>query len=38
VSPQSADGTYVLPVKKQVRTAEGIGAGDTVDVRIELVD
>lgn len=27
---------YVLPVKKAVRTAEGIEAGDTVAVRVEL--
>lgn len=30
--------TYVLPVKKAVRSAEGIDVGDTVHVRIALVD
>lgn len=37
VFPQSSDGTYVLPVKKQVRTAEAISEGDRVQVRIEIV-
>ena len=34
----STSGTYVLPIKKAVRTAESIGTGDTVHVRITLVD
>lgn len=38
VFPQSSEGTYALPVKKQVRSAEGITAGDTVEVRLELVE
>ena len=38
VFPQSADGTYVLPVKKQVRSAEGIRAGDEVAVHLALVE
>ena len=29
---------YVLPVKRDVRESEGIAAGSTVGVRIELVD
>ena len=29
--------TYVLPLKKSVRHAEGILAGDVVDVRLKLV-
>jgi hypothetical protein len=37
VFPQSSDGTYVLPVKKQVRIAEAISEGDVVQVRIEVV-
>ncbi len=36
--PDSKARSYVLPVKKPVRTAEGIVAGDQVDVPIELVD
>jgi hypothetical protein len=30
--------TYVLPVKKAVRTAEGLDVGDTVRVRLTLVE
>ena len=30
--------TYVLPVKKAVRAAEGLEIGDTVRVRLTLVD
>lgn len=38
VFPDSKRGAYVLPVKKEVRRAEGIDTGDEVDVTIELVD
>ena len=38
VFPQKSDGTYVLPVKKQVRTAEGITVGDEVSVHLEVLD
>lgn len=34
VFPSNEQKTYVLPIKKSVRTAEGIGPGD--DVRVEL--
>lgn len=34
----SASGSYLLPVKKQVRRSEGLEAGDVVDVSLELVD
>lgn len=34
--PEKASGTYVLPVKKAVRAAEGIDDGDTVAVEIGL--
>ncbi|MBO3103424.1 DUF1905 domain-containing protein [Cellulomonas sp. zg-ZUI168] len=30
--------TYVLPVKKAVRVAEGLDVGDPVRVRLDLVD
>lgn len=33
-----SSGTYVLPIKKVVRTAEGIDTGDLARVRITLVD
>jgi hypothetical protein len=38
VFPDKASGSYVLPVKKQVRTAEGLLAGDLVRVDLELED
>ncbi|MGW7683671.1 DUF1905 domain-containing protein [Kribbella sp. NPDC054772] len=34
----SKTGTYVLPVKKQVRTAEELSEGAPVETRLELVD
>lgn len=34
--PDSKQQSYVLPVKKAVRQAEGIEAGDDVRVRLEL--
>ena len=36
--PSKEEGAYVLPVKKAVRTAEGLGDGDPADVTITLVD
>lgn len=38
VFPDSKRSSYVLPVKKAVRTAEGIGAGDDVEVALEVLD
>lgn len=38
VFPDSTAGAYILPVKKAVRAAEGIGEGDPVDVRLELLE
>lgn len=38
IFPDNRARTYVLPVKKAVRRAEGIEAGDTVRVRLTLVD
>lgn len=37
VFPQSSSGCFILPVKKEVRRAEGIEAGDVVDVALRLV-
>lgn len=34
--PEGKAGPYVLPVKKAVRTAEGIDEGDTVTVALAL--
>ena len=38
VFPDSKLGSYVLPVKKAVRTAEGLEAGGDVLVELEVVD
>jgi hypothetical protein len=38
VFPDSKLGSYVLPVKKSVRTAEGLDAGGDVLVELEVVD
>lgn len=37
VFPDRKRGTYVLPVKRAVRTAEGIVAGATVDVELRVL-
>lgn len=38
IFPDKTRGTYVLPIKKAVRTAEGVGAGGTARLRLRLVD
>ena len=38
VFPDSKIGTYLLPVKKSVRQAEDLEAGDVVPVHLNLVD
>ncbi|MEV6930675.1 DUF1905 domain-containing protein [Dactylosporangium sp. NPDC051485] len=37
IFPGGPEGTYVLPVKKSVRRAESLSAGDTASVTVELV-
>ena len=36
IFPQSAEGPYVLPVKRAVRVEHGLDVGDSVRVRLEL--
>lgn len=36
IFPSAQSGVFLLPVKAAVRKAEGIGAGDTVAVAVEL--
>ena len=36
IFPDAKTGVYVLPLKKAVRKAEGVEAGDTVTVKVEL--
>lgn len=35
--PDNRSDSYLLPVKKAIRTAAGIGAGDVVDVEVALI-
>lgn len=35
--PDSKLGSYVLPVKKAVRTAEGLDVGDTTAIELALI-
>lgn len=37
IFPDSKAGTYVLPVKRQVRDREGIAPGDVVDVHLTVL-
>ncbi|MGB6231151.1 MAG: DUF1905 domain-containing protein [Litorimonas sp.] len=37
VFPDKASGGYLLPVKKAVRAAEGLAAGDEAHVTLEIV-
>jgi hypothetical protein len=32
------DGKYALPIKKSIRRAEGIGAGDVVTVKLRTIE
>lgn len=36
IFPSSGTGAYVLPLKRAVRDAEGLGEGDTASARVEL--
>jgi len=38
VFPDAKSGTYLLPVKKPVRTAEHLTPGDEVETNLELLD
>ena len=38
IFPDSASGTYALPIKRAVREAEGLVVGDTAAVTVELLD
>lgn len=37
VFPSKETGGYVLPIKKAVRTAEGLGVNDIADVTLEIL-
>ena len=36
IFPDKRSGTYVLPLKKEVRRAENIDAGDTISLALEI--
>ncbi|GII75247.1 hypothetical protein Sru01_02290 [Sphaerisporangium rufum] len=38
IFPDGARGTYALPIKRAVRTAEGLDVGDVATVTVELLD
>ncbi|HSM01826.1 MAG TPA: DUF1905 domain-containing protein [Acidimicrobiia bacterium] len=38
IFPDRGSGNYVLPVKREVREAEGLEAGDVVEVALRLAD
>jgi hypothetical protein len=38
IFPASGNGGYVLPIKRPVRKAEALEAGDTATVTVELLD
>lgn len=38
VFPEKKSGCFLLPVKKAVRRAEGLDAGDTVSVALDVVE
>jgi hypothetical protein len=38
VFPQSKEGTYLLPVKRAVRDAEGVEVGDLVTIDLEPLE
>jgi hypothetical protein len=38
IFPDSARGCYVLPIKRAVRKAETLDAGDITNVAVELID
>ncbi|MDF2707847.1 DUF1905 domain-containing protein [Nonomuraea muscovyensis] len=38
IFPDKRRGCYALPIKRTVREAEGLGAGDVASVAVELLD
>lgn len=38
IFPDAGRGEYVVPLKRAVRDAEGIGDGDVIAVRLEVLD
>jgi hypothetical protein len=38
IFPDSGRGSYVLPIKRAIRNAEGLDVGDVANVHVELID
>jgi hypothetical protein len=38
IFPDRTSGCYVLPIKRAVRTAQSLEAGDTATITVELID
>ena len=38
IFPDSTRGSYVLPIKRAIRTAESLDIGDTAAVTVELIE
>ncbi|MGP4029288.1 DUF1905 domain-containing protein [Actinomadura sp. 3N407] len=38
IFPDSTRSSYVLPIKRAVRTTEGFGPGDIATVTVEIID
>jgi hypothetical protein len=38
IFPDSARGSYVLPIKRAIRKAEGLDVGDIATVTVQLID
>jgi Domain of unknown function (DUF1905) len=38
IFPDSKTKTYLLPIKKEIRTAENIAVGDLVEVSLKIID
>ena len=38
IFPQAGGGVYILPIKKAVRSAEGVDVGDVARVAVEVLD
>lgn len=38
IFPDSGSGSYVLPIKRAIRNAEGLDVGDVATVTLELID
>ncbi|MFG1922004.1 DUF1905 domain-containing protein [Cryptosporangium sp. NPDC048952] len=38
IFPDSKRGSYVLPIKRAIRTAQSLEPGDTTSVEVELID